>query len=236
MKIDKRPRYVVVMEAVQNYIMKHHLAVGDKIPAEPEWMEEFHVSRATVRQAMQELENAGIIEKKHGIGTFVAEEKMSIQMEGFFSFSEEARKVSNDVYTKILKFKRTLNAPKKVTELFGTSDVIELERLRYIDNEPTLLELTYIPGNIVKGRLPKEFEFESLYDYLKSLGIRHLSGSEKLTPHLPTSYEASKLQIDKQSLLLQFTRILSEEKPIEYTITIFKPGKIGIETKIERKL
>lgn len=236
MKIDKRPRYVIVMEAVQNYISNHQLQVGDKIPTEPEWMEEFHVSRATVRQAMQELENAGVIEKKHGVGTFVAEEKLSIQMQGFFSFSEEAKKVSNNYETKILKFRRTLNAPKKVIDLFQSNEVIELERLRLIDGDPILLELTYIPGNLVKGRLPKEFKFESLYDYFKSLGVKHLTGNEKLTPHNPTAYEASKLKIDKQAMLLQFTRVLYEGNAIEYTTTILKPGKIGIETTIERKL
>ncbi|MFV0550972.1 MAG: GntR family transcriptional regulator [Anaerorhabdus sp.] len=237
--INKKPRYIVIMESVQEYIAKNNLKAGDKLPTEQELINEFGVSRATVRQAMQELEIEGIIKKIHGIGTFVEEERMNIQMQGFFSFSEESKQSNERYETKILEFKKTRDVPSKVfkkLEIADNSEVILIERLRFINMEPVLLEITYIPAYYYKPPLPKKFNYDSLYDFIREFGVKKLEGKEKLLPYLATNDEANKLLVDKKTPLLRFTRVLKEENPVEYSISILKPGKVRIQTIIERTL
>lgn len=47
------------------------LRPGDRVPTEPELVREFGVSRTVVREAMQRLQAAGLVETQHGVGTFV---------------------------------------------------------------------------------------------------------------------------------------------------------------------
>lgn len=236
---DKRPRYVIIMENVQKKIQENNLKPKDKLPTEPELMEEFKVSRATVRQAMQELENDGIVEKVHGVGTFVAEGKMKIQMQGFFSFSEEAKNNPGKYHTQVLSFKKTSINSKMIyqaLELVEGSEVIEIKRLRSIDGEAVLLELTYIPASLHPDKLTRTFNYESIYDFIKSCGVKKLKGVEKLNPYHPSSDEAKLLNIDKKTDLLKFTRVLRDKAPVEYSVSILKPGKVSIQTIIERTL
>lgn len=235
---DKRPRYVVIMENVQQMIKDKSLKSKDKLPTEPELMKEYGVSRATVRQAMQELENDGIIEKIHGVGTFVAERKMKIQMQGFFSFSEEVKNNPGKYHTEVLSFKKTTPVSKVIYEALECAEceLIEIKRLRSIDGEPVLLEITYIPATLYPGKLPRTFQFESIYDFIRSLGIKKLKGIEKLVPYHPSAEEAKYLQVDKKTDLLKFTRLLKDKQPVEYSVSILKPGKISIQTQIERTL
>ena len=174
MAFDRRLLYVVIMESVQNYINEQGLKPGDQLPSEVELMNQFKVSRATVRQAMQELENEGIIEKKHGLGTFVAEPKVSIEMNGFFSFNEEAKKLNQTPHTTITQFERSVCPSKKIQQRLSLSpqdEVITIQRLRRIDEDPVLLETTYLPGKRFLTLHQEELENQSLYDVFSRSGI-----------------------------------------------------------------
>jgi DNA-binding FadR family transcriptional regulator len=61
-----------VVEALRERIRGGGLAVGDKLPTEAAFMTEFGVSRTVVREALSRLQAAGLVETRHGIGTFVA--------------------------------------------------------------------------------------------------------------------------------------------------------------------
>lgn len=60
-----------VSDELEAMIERNEYSVGDKIPTEPDLMEMFHVSRNTIREAIQGLTFAGILETKQGNGTFV---------------------------------------------------------------------------------------------------------------------------------------------------------------------
>lgn len=73
MPAARRPRSLTtdVVQSLGDRIRDGRLAAGDKLPREADLMEEFGVSRTVVREAMSRLQAAGMVETRHGIGTFV---------------------------------------------------------------------------------------------------------------------------------------------------------------------
>ncbi len=69
------PLYYQLKEVLRQQIQAGHLAPHTAIPSEPELVTRYQVSRATVRQALTELVNEGLLYRQHGKGTFVREQR-----------------------------------------------------------------------------------------------------------------------------------------------------------------
>src|SRR3712207_1208577 len=70
-RVARKPLYERLVEHVRAYVVEARLSVGDRLPSERELAERLGVSRASVRQAIVALEVQGILEVKHGEGTFL---------------------------------------------------------------------------------------------------------------------------------------------------------------------
>lgn len=70
---DKRAPQSVLRDAITDYIFEHHLQPGDPLPPEHELMDQFQVSRNPLREAMKVLQAAGIVDVRHGYGSFVGD-------------------------------------------------------------------------------------------------------------------------------------------------------------------
>jgi DNA-binding FadR family transcriptional regulator len=62
-----------LVDALEQLILTRHWQAGDKLPTEAEIVRQFQVSRTVVREALSRLQAAGLVETRHGIGTFVLE-------------------------------------------------------------------------------------------------------------------------------------------------------------------
>jgi len=91
----RRPRTLALglVEALGNRIREGLLATGDKLPTEAAIMGEFEVSRTVVREAISKLQAAGLVETRHGIGTFV----LGLGEGGAFRIAPEQMATLNDV-------------------------------------------------------------------------------------------------------------------------------------------
>ncbi|MFB9274892.1 FadR/GntR family transcriptional regulator [Cohnella cellulosilytica] len=69
--VPRKPLVDAVVQQLQKKISSGDIAPGDKIPTEPELMEQFHVGRSTIREAVRVLVHAGLLEKKQGFGTYL---------------------------------------------------------------------------------------------------------------------------------------------------------------------
>ncbi len=86
------PLYYQLKEVLKQQIRAGHLAPHTAIPSEPELVSSYHVSRATVRQALTELVHEGLLYRQHGKGTFVCEPRVQQTLSELSSFSEEMRR------------------------------------------------------------------------------------------------------------------------------------------------
>jgi len=82
------PIYIQIHNQIKQAIEAGRWAVGDRIPSERELASQFDVSRMTLRQAIQTLVDEGILERRVGAGTFVANQKVQEKMSGVTSFTD----------------------------------------------------------------------------------------------------------------------------------------------------
>lgn len=79
-KLDttKKKAYETVIDYIERDYAEGKLKMGDKLPSERELAEQLHVSRASVREGLRQLEQRGVVEIKHGIGSFIALSQASL--------------------------------------------------------------------------------------------------------------------------------------------------------------
>ena len=80
---NKDSKSNVVVEQIKNYILRNNLSTGDKLPTETFLSNTFHVSRASVREAMKYLESLGIIESIQGKGRYLREFNYDQMLDSF---------------------------------------------------------------------------------------------------------------------------------------------------------
>lgn len=235
--LGKIPLYQQLIEELVKYISDENLLSGDQIITEPEISRKYGVSRATVRQAIQELVNAGVLVKIHGKGTFIAEPKVKMNVATFGSFSSMAKEQKFEPSTKILCFQEMMEPTDKVRKrllLEAGESVIFLNRLRYLDGNPALIEKTYIPQRLFPHFDLLKVEKSGLYSFFKECGMESLKGSERFTAWAPTEEEKRALEILDSDPCIRVRRIMNyRETPVEYTICILKNKTLQFESEIE---
>jgi GntR family transcriptional regulator len=205
-------------------------APGTSLPSERELCDYYEVSRPTVRQALQELVNDRVLERKRGIGTFVAAPKVRQQLGRVLGFTEkmesEGRKPSTEVIRHELRAARHL-VDLTATELqLGPDDlVLEIVRKRLADGIPILLETVHLPANRFQGIETVDFEKASLYETLREgYGVVMTHLRETLEPVLLTPGEARLLGAPKHRVSIRalITTYDQSRIPVEHTRSIVR--------------
>lgn len=132
------PRFKEIENEIRQRIVHNTLGPGAKLPSEAELMEEFSVSRITVRQALSGLHNAGLIEKVNGKGSFVTRPTDTPSLGALTGFYEAGRARGKLAYGKLVSV-RLVRAPSFVTaalDLQPTEKVLSVATVRYWDDAP----------------------------------------------------------------------------------------------------
>ncbi|MCP9313731.1 GntR family transcriptional regulator [Liquorilactobacillus satsumensis] len=201
--------YSQVMEKLRKKILTGEYQVNSKLPSELELMKIFNVSRVTLRKAIEGLVNDGIVEKVQGIGTFVRKPKKVkriILSSAVESFSKIAIEEGFEPTTKIIDIKELL-VSQNLAELLETKKALFIKRVRFLDNDPVMLENNYFPLPRFK-KLANYDLTESLYSLLhKDFGIVKLISKD-------TSVNVTLAKKNEADLL---------KKSIGYPLFLLKP-------------
>lgn len=85
------PRYAIIKQSISEAVREGRLKAGDRVPSEAELVDQFNVSRMTANRALRELQAAGVIIRRAGIGSFIAEPKPIGQMIEIRNIADEIR-------------------------------------------------------------------------------------------------------------------------------------------------
>lgn len=222
---NDKPLYLQLVEELENKIHGSLLS-NDKLPSERELTQIYGVSRITVRLALQELENKGLVYRKHGKGTYVSEiTDSAVDLSATYSFTEQMKKMGKEPQTKILSF-RLVEASESVAQQMQINvgqQVFEMERLRLANHVPMMIERTYVPYSLFEGLTEEMLSKRSLYDifYEEFDQVIRLA-DEEFYASIAFDNEADLLDIDSGDPVLHLLRKTYSSKNIviEYTFSI----------------
>lgn len=223
------PLYYQLKEVLKQQIRSGHLAPHTAIPSEPELVANYHVSRATVRQALSELVHEGLLYRQHGKGTFVCEPRVQQTQSELTSLTEEIQRRGKRPGGLLLvsELIRGSEAVRKQLALIDTEQTIRLERLRTANDIPIAYEVDYLPYPRAASiyQRAKELSDGSLYNLMNSEGLNPYIVEQKIRVGTATVREAELLRIPPGEAGLHFTSTAFDltGSPIEYSETFF-PG------------
>lgn len=230
----KVPIYWQIREAIYNKIVSRELKVGDKIPSEDDLAKSFGVSRMTARGALNNLVKDGYLSRVQGSGTFVS--KLRKEGSNFESvgFMKSMTDKGFNVKSRILIFKEEtptgyvagkLDIPK-------TKKVYHIKRLRMVNNDPIVVQETYIRKDLCPGLLNYELTNKSLYDVIKEICKDEIRNAKDRIEAIQADSEmAELLNLPEGFPLLYVQRIgsLSDDRPIECTYSWYRSDQYVLE-------
>lgn len=211
---------------------------GDKIDSENRLMDIFHVSRNTAKKAIEELVQEGSLYRVQGKGTFVSRPKFEQSLSGFYSFSRVLREKGLHPTDRVLEVKEVTpsESVRIGLQLAPGENVIEMKRLRCANDEPIILESSFMPKSVIQDMsVLYEVGKSSLYDLLdERYNVIVVRAKEAFEPVLIREGESTLLEteIGKPALLLERTAYDTNDQPVEYCISIVRGDRCRFYTDL----
>lgn len=234
---SKLPLHFQVEELLRKLIELPQYKKGEFLPGEVELAKQLGVSRNTIRQATNKLEYEGLIIRKKGYGTKVAEKSFTTELDNWHSFTQEM----NDkgiAFKNFLVKAECIECEKKVADFFNIpekSKVIRLSRLRGDENGPFVFFESYFHPRI--GISENEDFNIPLYELLENKFSTQVSTSkEKIKARLASKITAERLKIKVGEPIMLRERFVSGvgNKPVEYNIGFYIAEKFTYSIEIKK--
>lgn len=162
-----------------------------RLPSEAELSERYAISRATVREALTKMENAGIVIRRHGVGTFINQmlQDQPALIRGWLSEAPAFVDLiaSSGCRPECKLLGAALTTAGTVASSLGLepeAPVVSIEKIFYADDEPVIYSLTKVPSEFVEpeagGTLPQASYSKPIYQLLEEQSQRkvHYQQSE----------------------------------------------------------
>ncbi len=236
---DSQKLYVQLYKILKEKIDSGEWQVDSQIPTEEELCKVYDISKATVRLAIAELVRQGYLKRQQGKGTFVCKRVIAEGLSMITGFKELMLEAGVKFTTQVLAQTMMMSTDDLDIKLDVSEDrhIICIKRLRLVDDEPVLIQETYIPHYICPGLLDENLEVDSLFKLLENkygikitkvkdyIGIAYLTPDEGRLLGLPAGSAA---------LLLE-QHFYSGENQIKYTRSIKRPDRFKFFVELDRK-
>ena len=191
---------------------------GDRLPSEAELAQQFDVNRLTVRRALNELNQRGLIETVHGKGSFVASPRVRYNVSAGrdASFTHSMHELGHQVSIRVLSAEIVEHSEWQA-ELCTDGAVLVCKTLRLVDGEPWSLSLTSLGAEHFPGLAEQWTGETSLFDYLlKYHGVRMKRAYRTFAAGMAEPAEAEHLQLRIGAAILEMRglNVDQEGKPV----------------------
>jgi GntR family transcriptional regulator len=212
-RVRPQRRSVSVHDELRQSIDQGRFPPGTRLPSEPELAAEFRVSRATLREALRALEGEGLLRRRRGSGTYVAElPRVANSLDLNFGVTEAIQSAGR---TAGITQGRHWIEPASAAEaarlgLEPGQDVLVVERVRTAEERPVVLSRDIFPSGLVGdgAQVVEEMLHRSIYDVLeRDLGVVIHHGVAKFRPIRADHAVASRLGVPRGELLLYIWQV-----------------------------
>ncbi len=226
------PKYYQIYEHLRNDINEGLFGEGDRFPPEIELCDKFKVSRGTIREALRLLYQQGILKREQGKGTFVTHSKIQQDAQKLMGFTELMKLHGKAAQAKLLEV--TVKAPnsrvKQLLELKDGENIVKVQRLRFGDEEPLIIERSYFVHDIFKPLLQFNLENESIYELMyretsMRLGVADQSIEGVLAG--PTSSKLLNIEANSPVLLIKRLIKMKNDRLFQYSEDMYRSDRLS---------
>ncbi len=232
--------YYQLAETLREQISSGKLRAGYKLASERDLSLQHGMSRMTVRQALGQLEREGLLTIRSGVGTFVAEPKLTYDAVNLLGFTEAMLGKKGVLSSKVLSQKLVSASlqMQQALKISADQDVIEIKRVRLIDQVPMAIEINYLPATRFAGLETMNLSEASLYAILEDLyNVKPYVAEQTIEASTASSLEQKHLKIDKHVSVLHIegTSFDQNHRPVEFFRSSFRGDRFKVSVISQRK-
>ena len=234
--LDRRsgPRWEQVLDD-----LRRRLTAGDfdeRFPTDRELVADYGVSRHTVREAVRRLQQEGVVTRRRGKGSFVAEAEFEQPLGTMYSLFRSIEERGVPQTSVVLSQEARVDAEAaSVLGLDPDAPLFFLERIRLADDEPLALDRAWLPLDLTRPLLDVNFTRTALYDELRGkCGLGPEAGVERIRPVVPARAEAVKLGLDPGEPAFEIDRRTTcNGRPLEWRLTLVRGDRYAFRVDWE---
>ncbi|WP_040977974.1 GntR family transcriptional regulator [Oceanobacillus jeddahense] len=210
-KDDVIPLYVQLKRLLRSQILNGEFKEMDLLPSETQLMKQYQITRTTIRKAIAELKQEGLVQQVHGKGTYVRLRETKDTVWNFQGFSDLAHLQNQKPITKVLE--------KEIYQKDGSS-FLKLVRLRGLQSDNITTWMTIDTSHLPLNRFPDldtyDFSNTSLYKLLRETYNTYPHHANlNIEPILGTPLMYDRLELEEKKPLLRSFGVVSTESNIE---------------------
>ncbi|MGA9669590.1 MAG: GntR family transcriptional regulator [Terracidiphilus sp.] len=222
------PAYKRIQSAIRQRIDSGELKPGDVVDSERELARIHSVSLMTARHALADLAQEGIVERRHGAGTFVAPPQ--IHFNKLLSYTEQMASLGLTTHSRIVS-SGTVIREQEIAARLGLSPtcrLIKIERVRSAGDEPVALEVCYLSAEEYQALINLPLDRTSLFGALeRECGIELAYADEEIDATHADHRIAKLLNIPSGAPLLRIRQLIFSTKgrATVYVMGLYRSGR-----------
>lgn len=238
MAVDRKsplPLWAQVQGDIERRVRRGDFAFS--FPGEMALVQEYAVSRHTVREALRRLRESGLIDAARGRAPKVADNEIAQPQGTLYSLFASVEAAGHRQCSIV----RTLDTRADGTVAYRlgleeSAPLVYLERIRLADDEPLAMDKVWLPARIAAPLLKADFTQTSLYEELdRRCDIRLTGGREQVRAIVPTPAERVLLDMSDTTAALAIDRTGElRGQPVEWRQTVVRGDRFSLLTDFTR--
>ena len=230
------PYYRQIADRLRSMVLD--LPSGERLPSEPMLAKSFKVSRFTVAKAVEQLVNDGLIYRKQGSGTFVAEAPLRRQPGYLLSFTEAVQAAGHLATHIVLEFRPiawSAGLPYREEE-----GLVLLDRLRLVDGLAVARHRSVLSAGLLERiglteAVVRRPDF-SLYSHFADAGLQVASANERLIARLANEEESRLLGLSRNAVVVAVNRqtFAADGTPLDAVDATYDARHYSYEARLTR--
>jgi GntR family transcriptional regulator len=237
---DPTPLYAALEAQLAAGIAGGEFPVGSQLPTEDKLIQRFAVSRTTVRKAIQNLADRGLIEIRRGTGTFVTQPRITQELTELAGFVEDMDALGHAATARLIDgivVAADANVAEHLALAVGTR-VMRIRRVRLANGVGMSLDETYLPLEIGEKIVTHDLEAEPIFTLLEQrYDIPLVEAEYKLEAVSADHDVAAALGVAAGSpiFLIERTSYSVGDRPVDYEKLHYRGDLIRFRTRLARR-
>jgi DNA-binding GntR family transcriptional regulator len=228
------PLYFQVAQQIEHAINEGELAPGDRLDNEISLAEQFGLSRPTMRRAIQELVDKGLLVRKRGVGTQVVHGQVNRPVELTSLYDDLT--THHQSPTTIVLANEVIVASDEVAVMLAVpigSNVLHLRRVRYAHGEPLAIMENFLPEDLI-GVGDMDLAARGLYQIMRTKGVNIRVAKQKIGARTGTREECKMLGEERGSPVLTMERAAHDDsgRPVEWGRHCYRASQYTFEVTL----